>query len=197
MKPIEKLVKDHLIKLKPCVHGGEVLDAASQSGLLREQVLDFSSSVNPLGPSKKALDAATAGFKEIPAYPDSDCNVLREAIAAHYTCINKRNVVVGNGSTELMYLFAEAFMKEGEKAVMAAPTFGEYEGAIRKTGQKAKFVKLEKTSTLRRSFHKGDERRQNCFLVQPKQPHKHSYPKRNFDGNIVEQRFGARYSCFS
>ena len=171
MKPVEKLVKDHLRNLKPCVHGGEVLDAASKSGLLREQLLDFSSSVNPLGPSKKALEAAKAGFKEIPAYPDSECNQLREAIAAHYTCINKRNVVVGNGSTELMYLFAEAFMKEGEKAVMAAPTFGEYEGAIRKTGQKTQFVKLGNDFNIAEgSFIKEMADAKLVFLCNPNNP---------------------------
>ena len=54
------------------------------------------------------------------------------------------NIVVGNGSTELMYLFAEAFLKKGEKALMAAPTFGEYESAVRKTGESPKFVRLDK-----------------------------------------------------
>ena len=56
--------------------------------------------------------------------------------------ISKDNVVVGNGSTELMYLFAEVFLKKGDKAVMPAPTFGEYESAVRKTGEVPKFVKL-------------------------------------------------------
>ena len=58
--------------------------------------------------------------------------------------LNKDNIVVGNGSTELMYLFAEVFLKKGDKAVMPAPTFGEYESAVRKTGETPKFVKLGK-----------------------------------------------------
>ena len=53
MKPVENLVNDNIKNLKPCVHGGEVLDAADKSGLKREEILDFSSSVNPLGPFKK------------------------------------------------------------------------------------------------------------------------------------------------
>ncbi len=143
MKPIENLVRDNVKNLKPCVHGGEVLDAAGKSGLKREEILDFSSSVNPLGPSKKALEAAKNGFSEIPAYPDSNSNVLRQAIAGHFSGISKNNVVVGNGSTELMYLFAEAFLKKGEVALIPAPTFGEYENAVRKTGETAKFVRLD------------------------------------------------------
>ncbi|HMK95211.1 MAG TPA: threonine-phosphate decarboxylase CobD [Candidatus Limnocylindrales bacterium] len=143
MKPVENLIKDNLKNLKPCVHGGDVLDAASKSGLRREEILDFSSSVNPLGPSKMALEAAEKSFKEIPAYPDSNCLALRQAIANHFSGIGKNNVVVGNGSTELIYLFAEAFLKKGEVALIPAPTFGEYETAVRKTGETVKFVELD------------------------------------------------------
>ena len=57
--------------------------------------------------------------------------------------LNKNNVVVGNGSTELMYLFAEAFLKKGDTAIIPAPTFGEYESAVRRTGETPKFVKLD------------------------------------------------------
>jgi hypothetical protein len=71
MKPIENMVRDNVKNLKPCVHGAEVLGAAEESGLLPQEILDFSSSVNPLGPSKKALDAATGAFSQIAAYPDS------------------------------------------------------------------------------------------------------------------------------
>jgi threonine-phosphate decarboxylase len=144
MKPIENLVRDNIKNFKPCVHGGEVLDAAGKTGLRREQILDFSSSVNPLGSSRNALEAAEKGFAEIPAYPDSNSTELRQAIAGHFSGITKSNVVVGNGSTELIYLFAEAFLKKGEVALIPAPTFGEYESAVRKTGETAKFVKLDR-----------------------------------------------------
>jgi len=143
MKLVENLISDNIKNLKPCVHGGEVLDAAAKSGLKREEILDFSSSVNPLGPSKKALEAAQRGFMEIPAYPDTNSTALRQAVASHFSGITENNVVVGNGSTELMYLFAEAFLRKGEVALIPAPTFGEYESAVRKTGESAKFVKLD------------------------------------------------------
>ena len=148
MKPIESLVRDNIKNLKPCVHGAEVLSAAEESGLLPQEILDFSSSVNPLGPSQKALDAAKNAFSQIAAYPDSNSNELRQVIAGHFNGLTKGNVIVGNGSTELMYLFAEVFLKKGDKAVMPAPTFGEYESAVRKTGVSPKFVKLGKTFNI-------------------------------------------------
>ena len=83
------------------------------------------------------LKQQKTAFKEIPAYPDSNSNALRQAIASHFTGLTKNNVIVGNGSTELMYLFADTFMRKGDIALIPAPTFGEYESAVRKTGEAA------------------------------------------------------------
>jgi len=141
MKSTSRLVRDNIKSLKPCVHGGEVWEAANKMGLRKEEILDFSSSVNPLGPSKKALEAINANMGCIPSYPDSNSTELREAIATHFRGICKDNVIAGNGSTELIYLFVETFMKKGDVALIPAPTFGEYERAVRRIGEKPKHVK--------------------------------------------------------
>lgn len=171
MKPISSLVNDKVKNLKPCVHGGEVLDAVGKTGLGREEILDFSSSVNPLGTSRKALEAVKGGFGEIAAYPDTNSNELRTAIANHYQGIDKSNVVVGNGSTELMYLFAEAFVKKGDVAVIPAPTFGEYESAVRKAGEEPKFVRLDRDFRVDLdSFKKGMAGAKIVFFCNPNNP---------------------------
>jgi len=187
MKPVEDLVRDTVKNLKPSFHGGDTLDAADKSGLRREEILDFSSSVNPLGPSKKALEAAKKCFKEIPAYPDSNCFELRQAIASHFSGISKNNVVVGNGSTELIYLFAEAFLKKGEVALIPAPTFAEYESAVRKTGEKAKFVKLDKNFNVDGSVYIREMAGAKIvFLCNPNNPTSILIPKETLTG-IVER----------
>ncbi len=187
MKPVENLVKDSIKNLKPCVHGGEILDAAGKSGFKREEILDFSSSVNPLGPSEKALGAAKNSFKEIPAYPDSNSNELRQAIADHFNGLSKGNVVVGNGSTELMYLFAEAFMKKGDTAVIPAPTFGEYESAVRKTGETPKLVKLDKNFNVDADvFAREMAGAKIVFLCNPNNPTSILIPSETLTGIIEE-----------
>ena len=171
MKPIENLARDTIRNLKPCIHGGEVLDASGRSGFKREEILDFSSSVNPLGPSKKALEAAKKAFSQIPAYPDSNSTELRQAIANHFTSITKENVIVGNGSTELMYLFAETFLNKGDIALIPAPSFGEYEGAIKKAGETPKFVKLNRNFNIEKSeFSKEMVGAKIIFLCNPNNP---------------------------
>jgi threonine-phosphate decarboxylase len=170
MKPISSLVNSNIRNLKPCVHGGEVHDAASKTGIKQEELLDFSSSVNPLGTSRKALDAAQAAFGQIAAYPDSASTELREVIAKHYG-VTKNNIVVGNGSTELMYLFAECFLTKGDTAVMAAPTFGEYEGAVRKTGADIRFINLGSDMKLDvDAFIEGLKGTKMAFICNPNNP---------------------------
>ncbi len=144
VKPAVKLARENFRNLKPCVHGADVFEAADKTGLERMDLLDFSSSVNPLGPSEKAVEALKSSLWQIPSYPDSSSNGLRNAIAEHYKTITKENVVVGNGSTELIYLFAEAFLQAGDLALVPAPSFGEYESAVLRAGAKVKHIKLSK-----------------------------------------------------
>ena len=184
MKPIETLIGDNVKNLKPCVHGAEVLGAAEQSGFKSEAILDFSSSVNPLGPSKNALVAAKKAFNQIAAYPDSNSNKLRQFIADHFD-ISKGNVVVGNGSTELIYLFVDVFMKKGDKAIMPTPTFGEYERAVRKTGENPKFAKLGKNFTFEaEAFKREMVGAKIVFLCNPNNPTSMLIPQKTLTGII-------------
>jgi threonine-phosphate decarboxylase len=107
-----------------------------------EDLVDFSSSINPLGPSPRALEAIKNSFDKLTLYPDSNSTALREALACHFGKINKNNVIMGNGSTELIYLFAQVFLKRGDVALVAAPSFGEYANAIIRSGGKPKHLKL-------------------------------------------------------
>lgn len=142
MKTTWRLARDNIKGLKPCLHGGKVWEAEKATNISREEILDFSSSINPLGSPQKALEAIRNNLGQIPVYPDSTSESLREAIANGFGGISLDNVVVGNGSTELIYLFAEAFLETGEVALLPAPTFGEYESAVRKTGGEPRHIKL-------------------------------------------------------
>ena len=170
MKTISSLAKDNIKNLKPCVHGGGILEATVKSGINREDILDFSSSVNPLGTSKKALTAVESAFKQIAAYPDSTSTELRKVIAKHYGIV-KENIIIGNGSTELMYLFAESFLSKNDTAVMAAPTFGEYENAVRKTGANIHFVNLNNEQKLDvNAFTNAMAGAKMAFICNPNNP---------------------------
>ena len=125
------------------VHGGLNYAELESLGLRPEEVTDFSASINPLGPSQVALEAAQR--VNLAAYPDPDCLDLRRAIGNSLD-IDPENVLPGNGSTELIHLLARAFLAPdnlkalppgpgtGGAALIFAPTFGEYVAACRTEG---------------------------------------------------------------
>ncbi len=59
-------------------------------------------------------------------YPDPTCLKLRKSFADFYG-IDYKNVTVGNGSDELIFLIESAFLKRGEKLLVASPDFSMYE----------------------------------------------------------------------
>lgn len=108
------------------VHGGANTAELSSLGIRPADVLDFSASVNPLG----ASPAATAAMLsvDLAAYPDPDCIDLRDALAVRHG-VSPQNILVGNGSTELIHLTAQAWLAAGDTAIIFTPTFGEYAAA--------------------------------------------------------------------
>ena len=113
------------------VHGGLDVAELDSLGLAVSDILDFSVSVNPLGPSRGALQAAQS--VNLGAYPDPDCVRLRNAIGREVG-IEPDRILAGNGSTELIHLIARAFLGSGDTAAVFAPTFGEYAAACHLQG---------------------------------------------------------------
>lgn len=113
------------------VHGGLNITELGTLGLRPDDVLDFSASINPLGPSQLAVRAARE--VTLSSYPDTECVRLKEAIGNRLG-VDPSQILVGNGSTELIHLLARSFLGEQSVAVIFAPTFGEYEAACRLQG---------------------------------------------------------------
>ncbi|MBF0319416.1 MAG: threonine-phosphate decarboxylase [Nitrospirae bacterium] len=116
----------------PC-HGGNIYSVAAGLRIPERKVLDFSASVNPLGISKKVKAALRKALKSLPAYPDPDCTLLRRQISKK-TGVPEKNIMCGNGSTELIYLIARTI--KPTKALIAVPAFSEYERALSASGVK-------------------------------------------------------------
>jgi len=120
-------------------HGGRIWQIARKTRRDPKEFLDFSANINPLGPSPKAVSAIRESLWKLPYYPDSDSTHLRQVIARRLST-TLDNVVAGNGSTEIIHLFAEANLQPKGEAVIPQPTFAEYEAATRRFGGKPKFV---------------------------------------------------------
>jgi threonine-phosphate decarboxylase len=103
-------------------HGGYLGD---------DKVIDFSVNINPLGPPKKALERMVEVLDGIRYYPEIDGGETR-AFLARRLGIQAGEIILGNGATELIYLFSRS-MTIG-KALILQPTFSEYNRAFTLAG---------------------------------------------------------------
>lgn len=91
-------------------HGGD-LDAIQRTyGIPKEEIIDFSGNINPLGFPKRAEDALKENLHLICTYPDKKYKALKQAIGT-YTGADPSHIVVGNGSTELISTFTRRCMQ--------------------------------------------------------------------------------------
>ncbi|HEY6008248.1 MAG TPA: threonine-phosphate decarboxylase CobD [Geobacteraceae bacterium] len=120
-------------------HGGNVFAIARARDLAPEDILDFSASINPLGPAPGVREAVAAAFDRIGHYPDSDCAELRLALARLHG-VAPANICVANGSTELIYLLPR--LVTGRRALVVAPPFSEYAAALARDGWEVDYLVL-------------------------------------------------------
>ncbi len=104
-----------------CQHGGRVEEAAS---ILGAEPLDFSANINPLGspPLERLIAEET---KKLGHYPDNSYGKFRRA-AAKFVGVGEECIVPGNGSSEIIRLFAECCFENGDLGIVPSPSFGEY-----------------------------------------------------------------------
>ena len=95
-----------MIKHKDHFHGSDLEKIETIYGIKKEEIISFSANVNPLGISPKLRDSLSSHIDAISCYPDRDYTLLRESIAT-YAHTEKDNIIVGNGSTELISLFIQ------------------------------------------------------------------------------------------
>lgn len=129
-----------LLELSPCEHGGKAGEIADRLGIEEGSLIDFSVSLNPYVP----LDVAGAirrACDTIFAYPDNRYVRFRES-AARFVGVDADDIVPGNGSTEIIRLFAEAVIENGDIVAIPSPTFGEYEQQCRLFGAGIRHVRF-------------------------------------------------------
>jgi threonine-phosphate decarboxylase len=129
-------------------HGGDVWGFSRKFNVPLEQVMDFSGPINFLGPSPKAIEAIQQYANLVRFYPDPNPVEVREEIAKYVgKGIGCDNVILGNGSIELIYMITEMFDR-GFKAVIPVPSFTEYEKAVLRVGGDVIFVQLPSNFAL-------------------------------------------------
>ncbi len=137
-------VRETILNIKPYVPGKPADEVQRELGI--SNVVKLASNENPLGPSPKAIEAIKEAASRMQIYPDGNCFYLKEALASHLG-VTVSNLIMGNGSDEIIKMIAETFLNEGEEVIFADPSFSEYEFATILMGGRCVKVKLKDFST--------------------------------------------------
>ena len=153
---------ESLIPYKP---GKPIEETKRELGLT--EVIKLASNENPLGPSPKAVEAIKKGAVSLGRYPDPTCFHLRQKIAQRWQ-VRADDIVIGNGSNELIDLLIRVFCEPGDKIITPQKSFVAYSVCA----QAARVGKEEITVDKFVSDFKKDHnsREKILFLANPNNP---------------------------
>lgn len=128
------------------LHGGNIYDDRIQERCQGQKLLDFSANINPFGMPEKVRLAVTRALEDAVHYPDPLCRKLRRALACEYG-VREEHLICGNGGADLIYRLVYALRPE--RALLTAPSFAEYEEALKQTGTECMFYHMREDLELR------------------------------------------------
>ena len=161
-------VAQHVASLAPYVPGKPVEELEQELGISR--AVKLASNENPRGPSPKACAALSAAAATLNRYPDGGGHRLREALADRWK-VGPEQVVLGNGSDEVLGFLARTFLSPGDEAVMADHTFVIYKMVVTAARARAIEVPLQRwRHDLRAMADAVTEKTRLLFVCNPNNP---------------------------
>ena len=136
---IENIIRDIAKEIKPYKPGKPIAEVKRELGI--KKIYKLASNENPLGPSPKAIKAIKIAAADINRYPESGCFYLKKRLAEVYS-IKKDNIILGNGSDELIALTLRTFLRPGDEVIVSKPTFLMYELYSKLEGAELKVVPM-------------------------------------------------------
>lgn len=112
-------------------HGANLFELAAKYNFNIEDIMDFSSNINPFGASPKALDAIISNPDLVSIYPDPSYSDLKFAISA-YTKADEENIILGTGATGLISGFIKYV--NPKNAMILSPAYSEYKKELTNIG---------------------------------------------------------------
>ena len=122
---ISELANPRILEQPVYRPGKPIEPVAAAYGLNPADVCKLASNENPLGPSPKALAAAECALRDIRLYPEGGGSALRKAIAAKHG-LRPGQIVLGNGSNEIIELLGHVFLRPGDEVMMGEFSFVVY-----------------------------------------------------------------------
>lgn len=124
---------DYVRSISPYQPGKPISELAREMGLAEGSIVKLASNENPLGMSPRARDAAISSIASVERYPDGNGFSLKAALSARLG-VAPEQIVLGNGSNDVLDLAARAFLSAGRSAVYAQYAFAVYPLATHAVG---------------------------------------------------------------
>ena len=118
-------VSPHIRAIAPYQPGKPISELARELGLNEADIVKLASNENPLGPSPRAMVAVHAALHDIALYPDGAGFTLKAGLSARLG-VSSNQIVLGNGSNDVLDMVARAFLSPGTSAVYAEHAFAVY-----------------------------------------------------------------------
>ncbi|MBK6401796.1 MAG: histidinol-phosphate transaminase [Rhodocyclaceae bacterium] len=128
---IAKQAPEYIRAISPYIPGKPMTQLAREMGIPVDKIVKLASNENPLGMSPRARVAVEQAIAGIERYPDQFD--LIKALADR-TRLAQEQIVLGNGSNDVLDLAARVFLAPGRSAVMAQHAFAVYPLATVSTG---------------------------------------------------------------
>lgn len=124
---------DHIRAIMPYQPGKPISELAREMGLAESSIVKLASNENPLGMSTCARDAARMALADLARYPDGGAFALKAALCRKLG-VKPEQLVIGNGSNDVLEIATQAFLRPGCSAVYAQHAFAVYPLATQARG---------------------------------------------------------------
>lgn len=153
-------------------HGANLYELSDELGIGKNEILDFSSNINPYGASQKAKLNVIENIDMVSIYPDPDYKMLKSSIS-QYCNIDEKNIVLGSGATELISAFIKAV--NPKKTLLLSPAYSEYERELLRIGCEVLKVYYEKEKSFKIDIERlierlKDEKPELLIVCNPNNP---------------------------
>jgi histidinol-phosphate aminotransferase len=127
----ESLANTHILGIAPYEPGKPIEELERELGI--SDAIKLASNENPLAPSQRVQKAVADALSSLNRYPDGGGFYLRQALSKKHG-VTPDQIVLGNGSNELIELLVRAFLRPGDEAVVPHPSFVVYPMIVQASG---------------------------------------------------------------
>jgi len=132
---LKRLAPENVRRIAAYVPGKPIAETARELGLAERDILKMASNENPLGPSPRAVAAIRGALEELHYYPDGSGHDLKQLLSRKLG-LAPDNLILGNGSNDVLELVARAFMTRDDSAVYSRHAFMVYPLVVQAIGAK-------------------------------------------------------------